>query len=160
MVILILNQSNSLIKKIQRIPKPEIKRAGKTKAEMYQMEYHHLVMDNQNMSKDLFLIYKKKQRLQYILEICENDMHQGEKWVSFMKILISNYDKMIDFERQKVAKDKKDIETIEKLNEEYAEQFTENITKEYEYIAHLKLSIDNQKELSTLIHSSNFPFIL
>lgn len=72
-----------MIKRIERIPKEQIKegQTGLTHEEKLNEEYNELLTQNVSMRTKLEELSLIKERMANILEICEINSHQNEKWI-------------------------------------------------------------------------------
>lgn len=71
-----------MIKRIERIPKEQVNEgAGLTHEENMTREYNELLSQNLNMKSKLEELTLIKERMANIIEICEINSHQNEKWI-------------------------------------------------------------------------------
>lgn len=69
-----------------------------------QLDHSSLLSQNEDLTRKLNFVSKKKDRMQNILEICDLNSYENEKWIRGLNKLISNYEKMLKFEKEDLTR--------------------------------------------------------
>ena len=75
-------KNKMMMRAIERIPQNLVKdQKGLTKEERLEKEFDEIRMDNQRLKEKLEELIVIKDRMSHIIEICEINSHQNEKWI-------------------------------------------------------------------------------
>lgn len=97
----------------------------------------------------------QKQRLRNIIEVCEINSCDNEKWIRSLNTLINNFDQMIEQEKQEKEEVLKKIIELEKLQKDYVSAFNVNMKRKYGYVDHIKTAIEHQKLIQDIVKNTD-----
>ena len=151
-------------RQIERIPKNLIREPkGKTHEEKLQDEYDGLHEENEKLRGKLDELIVIKERMSNIIEICEINSHQNEKWLIVgalimqgLNKLFKNFEKMTNFEHGKLRQTNNDNEEVENLTSQFIEEFRLLDINKREFASYVDSTIDNQKYMSSQIRNTDF----
>jgi molybdopterin converting factor small subunit len=125
-----------------------------SKEDQINSECDKLKLENDKLKENLGEVLSIKKRMENIIEICELNSHQNEKWIIGLNKLFANYDKMIQYEKENLESIKNECKDVEKLQNEYLQQFNELIHNRRDYADYINTSLENQKYISSQIKNS------
>jgi hypothetical protein len=147
-----------MIRKIERIPKDPLdgQIKGVSQDVILNNEYEKLKVENLKMKGSLDELSAIKERMSNIIEICEINSHQNEKWIIGLNKLLSNFDKMIHIENQNIVNGHKACKEMERVKEEFIGEFLTMAKKKKDYADYINSSLEAQKIISSQIKNTDY----
>lgn len=107
------------------------------------------------MKQKLAELTEIKERMANIIEICEINSHQNEKWIIGLNKLYTNYEKMIQLEDTRLKEIKKNLVVIEKVREQFVTEFLTLKEQKIVYAEHVESHLMTQSAISDQIAKSS-----
>lgn len=151
-------QCQTLRTKISHIPLLENFKGAKSNDVMerkYDEEFDHWMCKNKGITKKLKAIMDQKHRLKNIIEVCELNSYDNERWIRSLNTLTDNFDKMINQEGKDKSEIISKIEELEALEKDYVDAFNINIKNKYGFVDHMKHSLENQKFINDMVKNTD-----
>lgn len=99
-------------------------------------------------------ITKQKIRMKKIIEICDINNNENEKYINSLDELKSKYFKMYEFQKKELIEKKQKIFEVQNIITNYVKKFNDNIEHNYKLIDRLKENFSNKKQIESLYEST------
>jgi len=126
-----------------------------TRDEKINKDFEHVKTDNVDLKEKLRELQLINTRMSNIIEICEINSHQNEKWIIGLNKLYANFEKMIQFERDNLKEVESSCKQVSELQKEFSQECRLLDYRKQEYASYIDSTLENQKYISSQIKNTD-----